>query len=153
MEYATVVRGPMLVIGVSAKVTTEDEQSMKQIDQLWDRFFSEDIYNKIPFKANDKIVVVCFGYEGETKKTFQYLLGCEVTSTSAIPPGMVAKEVPASTYAQFSVKGKFPEALKETWESISKSILKRLYSGDIEVYSVENGRPTYDAIVVLVSIE
>jgi len=153
MEYATVVKGPMYVMGVSTKVSTEVEDSKKQVDQLWSQFFAEDIYNKIPSKANNNIVVIYFGYEGETKTTFQYLLGCEVSTSTPIPAGMTFKEIPASTYAQFSVKGKFPEALKDTWESISKSVLKRLYSGDIEIYATENGRPTYKDVIILVSIE
>lgn len=153
MEYATVVKGPMVVTGISTKVSLEEEHANKQMDQLWDRFFSENIYDKIPSKANANIVVVYFGYEGENKSTYQYLLGCEVTSSSPVPAGMIAKEIPASTYAQFSVKGKFPEVLKETWDSISKSVLKRLYSGDIEIYSTDHGRLNYNNVVILVSIE
>lgn len=155
MQTSTVVKSHILVIGVSTKVAYREDHSAPEIDQLWEKFFSEDVFNKIPGKANDAIVGLYYDYEkeGDEIKSFHYLLGCEVTSFAQVPPGMVAQEIPSSSYAYFVPKGKFPEALRSTWKSISNSLLKRLFSGDLEIYTTENGKPNYNDVTVYVSVE
>lgn len=155
MQTTTVVRSPMLVIGVSTKAAYRQDHSAPEIDQLWEKFLSEDVFNKIPEKANDSIVGLYYDYEkeGDELKSFHYLLGCEVTSLAQLPPGMIAREIPSSSYAHFVVKGKFPETLQTTWKAISSSTLKRLLSGDLEIYTTENGKPNYTDVTVYVSVE
>lgn len=155
MESAKIVQNPIFVIGISLETKENKCPSAEDIDQLWQKFYSENIYAKIPSKANDTILAVRHTYslEADQVTSFRYILGCEVTSLAVVPDGMNAIEIKASTFAQFPVTGKFPEALDTTWQSISKSLLKRMYSDDIEIYSTENGRPDFKTVYILVSIE
>lgn len=59
---------------------------------------------------------------------------CQVNALTQVPEGMVAKIVPAASYAVFPAVGEYPKSLIETWQKIWQTDVKRTYTGDYEVY-------------------
>lgn len=143
----------MQVIGIKVVSVNAAVPTAAEVEKTWEKFIAEDIFNKIPQKANTNIVVLRYDYEGDKEKTFHCIIGCEVVSFASVPDGMEAKEIHASTYAQFPVKGIYPQSLISTWESIAQSALKRSYAADFELYKTDNGLPKHDEISIFVSLE
>ncbi len=153
MDYSTVVKEPIQVIGVNVVSINAEIPTIADIEETWKKFIADDIFNKIPQKANTNVIVLRYDYEGEKDKTFHCIIGCEVLSTASVPPGMAAKEIHASTYAEFPVKGSYPESLITTWEAIAQGPLKRSFAADFELYKTDNGIPKHDETSIFISLE
>lgn len=90
---------------------------------------------RIPNKISDEVVALYCDYESDYTAPYSLVIGCPVSSIDAIPEGLVAKTIPASSYAVFRTVGEYPESLIETWGNIWKlSELERTYTGDFELY-------------------
>lgn len=134
-NHKIVQKSVMLVIGIDCRTSNAPEAGAKDIPKLWEKFYREDIVIQIPNKISDEIIALYCDYEGDYTQPYSLVVGCPVSSIDAIPKGMVAKTIPASSYAVFHVEGEFPASLIETWGNIWKdSNLERTYSGDFELY-------------------
>lgn len=127
-------RDALKVIGIQIKTTNVKGQASKDISQLWERFRLENIFDKIPNKKNNTVLVLYSDYEGDYTQPYNYMICCEVNSLEEVPLGLVAKIIPTSDYTIVKAQGKFPECLVKTWQSIWQSDLKRSYRYDLEVY-------------------
>lgn len=136
MENPTIVQKPaVLVIGIDCRTSNAPEVGPQDIPKLWGRFYSEDIIKQIPNKISNEVIALYCDYEGDYTQPYSLVIGCPVSSLDTIPPGMVSKTIPASSYAVFHAIGEYPESLIETWGNIWKNQnLKRTYTGDFELY-------------------
>lgn len=135
MKNYTIVQKPsLIVIGIECRTSNHPEAAPHDIPMLWERFHRENIPAQILNKASNEIIGLYCDYEGDASKPYSFVCGCSVTSQSVIPKGMVAKFVPASTYAVFQSSGEFPKSLIEKWQEIWKTNLHRTYTGDFELY-------------------
>jgi predicted transcriptional regulator YdeE len=136
MKNHPIVQNPALqVIGITCRTSNSPEAGPHDIPKLWKRFYSEDIMNQIPNKASDKIIALYCDYDADHTQPYSFIIGCLARSIDIIPEGMVAKTIPASSYAVFHAIGEYPTSLIETWGNIWKrSDLKRSYTGDFELY-------------------
>lgn len=135
MNNFEVIHKPrMMVIGIACRTSNDPNAGPQDIPRLWQRFYSEDVLSKIPNKASEDVIALYCDYEGDHTKPYSCVIGCPVSSLDQIPPGLVGKVVPASTFALFHAVGEFPKSLIETWGAIWQSDLKRTYIGDYEVY-------------------
>lgn len=139
------------VIGIQMKTTNEKGQSGKDISHLWDKFRQENILDKIPNKKSKNILALYSDYEGDYTQPFNYMICCEVTSLEDVPAGMISKIVPPADYTILKAKGKFPDCLIETWQSIWQSDLKRSYRYDFEVYKTMD--PNHADIDVYIGVK
>jgi predicted transcriptional regulator YdeE len=132
MQSPEVVQKPaILVIGINCRTSNAKETG----PQLWGRFYSEDILSQIPNKVSNEVIALYCDYEGDYTQPYSVVIGCPVSSIDTIPEGMVAKTIPASSYAVFRAIGEHPKALIETWGNIWKQPkLERTYTGDFELY-------------------
>ncbi len=119
------------VIGVS--IVTDNKKATEEINTLWERFFSEQIGQKLENKADDVIYAVYSDYEGDHEKPYRLTIGYRVTSKDT-PENMHLVTIKDQSYAVMSAAGKQPDTLIETWKAVWSSDLERSYSTDFELY-------------------
>ncbi len=132
MEYKTIRLGDIKVIGIETRTSNSNAQI--DIPEIWGRFYSENIKEKIPNKISDDVLSLYTEYESDHTGPYTLVLCCKVKDFSEIPEGMVSKTIPASDYAVFNAKGKIPEKLIETWQYIWSSDIPRTYTGDFDLH-------------------
>lgn len=136
MRNQKIVQKPAIqVIGIACRTSNAPAAGPQDIPKLWGRFYGEDIINRIPNKVSHEVIALYCDYEGNYTQPYSVVIGCPVNSIAIIPEGMVAKTIPASSYALFRAVGEYPASLIETWENIwQQSDLARTYIGDYELY-------------------
>lgn len=134
------------VVGVKVKTSNRRESSTDTalIPGLWQQYFSENVENQIPHNTGEaSIYGVYSNYQGDDDKSYQLIVGREVSSLQDIPRELVGIEIPASDYLVFSGTGQMPELIFTLWESIRQyfadhSEYRRKYSYDFECYDSAN---------------
>jgi predicted transcriptional regulator YdeE len=121
-------------IALPHKTTNANGQSGQDCGKLWQQFEKGEYFIKIPERLDEKLYAVYFDYEGDHTKPFSYFIGCRVAPGSAAPEGMESIVIPPADYIKFTAKGKIPDCIGETWNTIWRSDLKRAYKADFEIY-------------------
>ncbi len=152
-DYIIIQKPPINVIGIECRTSNAPEDGPQDIPRLWGQFYSEDIPNKIPNKVSNEVIALYCDYEGDHTQPYSLVIGCPVTSLSDVPVGMVAKTIPAGSYAVFRAIGEYPASLIETWGNIWKTELKRTYTGDYEFYGEKFSSRSPQEVEVYIAIE
>lgn len=128
---------PFHIVGISVETTNKDSQAMKDIGELWSRFFDEQIFDKIPYKEEENIYMVYTDYSSNYQGTYTALLGARVASLDYVPENMHGQSFSGGIFEKFVAKGDMPEALIDTWKKIwaMDDDLGRTYIYDFEVYT------------------
>jgi CubicO group peptidase (beta-lactamase class C family)/predicted transcriptional regulator YdeE len=141
VEPKVVQEDGFTVIGISARTTNAKEMSSEgAIGPTWNRLFQEGVLEKIPNKADPRIVAVYTDYASDRTGEYTFLLGARVTSDADVPAGMVARKVPSGKYAVFtSEKGPGPKVVPALWMKIASLPqgavgTDRVYGADFEIY-------------------
>ncbi len=92
------------VIGIEAR--TSNDAASDEIPKLWQKFFSENIKDKIPNKVSSDILSLYTEYESDYTNPYTIVLCCKVKDFSDVSDGMVSKIIPASEFAVFNSEGK-----------------------------------------------
>lgn len=154
MKNYTVIQKPTIyVIGIECRTSNAPEYGPQDIPRLWERFYSEDIINKIPNKASNEVIALYCDYEGDYTQPYSLVIGCAVTALDSIPEGMVAKTIPVGSYAVFHAVGEHPASLIETWGNVWQTTLKRTYTGDYEFYGEKFFSRSAQEVEVFIAIE
>jgi len=130
------------IIGIEARTTNAKEMSNQAvIGKQWQRFFQEQVLQKIPDKADPNIYAVYTDYATDRSGEYSFVIGAKVNQESRVPPGMVLKTVPAGNYAVItSDKGPVDKVVVAAWQQIwaleDKAALggRRAYRADFEIY-------------------
>lgn len=142
------------IIGISVRTTNENGQAAKDIPQLWGKFMSEGISEKIPNKIADDIFSIYTNYESDHTKPYDTILGCKVSSLESIPDGMIGQSFEGGTFAQFVSKGDVTQgSVYQSWVDIWNTDLDRLYTADFEIYSEKAMDPTNAEVDIFVAIK
>lgn len=135
MQYTEIQKDQFTVVGITARTTNENHRSIKDIKNLWDRFYMERLMDKIQNKLSDNIICLYTDYEKDFTKPYTVVLGYEVNKVDIIPEGAVARTIPASKYAVFHVQAEnFVREIANTWQKIGESDLKLTYQTNFEEY-------------------
>jgi predicted transcriptional regulator YdeE len=136
------------VIGVAARTNNAREATADGvIGKQWARFMQDSVLAKIPNKLDHSVVAVYTDYASDHTGDYTFILGAKVSSATDVPPGMVAKTIPAGRYAVFtSEKGAGPTVVPELWMKInslpkSASGGDRVYRADFEIYDERSADP------------
>jgi predicted transcriptional regulator YdeE len=134
------------IIGISVCTTNQYGRSQKDIGELWTRFMSEGIMEKIPGKESADIYCVYTDYETDFNGAYTTIIGCRVNTLEMIPEGMIGRTIPASGYQVYSSSGEMPKALMETWKMIWDSDIDRAYVADYDLYGQGPAIRTYISV-------
>ena len=130
-----------LIIGISVRTTNQNNQSSKDIETLWGKFWGEDIQNKIPNTISSDIYAVYTDYESDVNGPYTTIIGLPVNSLENVPEGFVGITIEKASYEKFISKGKMPEAIFNTWLEIwQNKNLNRAYQADFTIH----GKKYYD---------
>ena len=133
-NYTLTEKQAITIVGIKCRTSNDPEAGPLDIPKLWGQFFSENIIAQIPHKSSNEVIALYCDYEGDYTKPYTVVIGCPVASVDSLPAHLVAKTIPAGTYALFQAVGEHPKTLIETWNRIWQTPLKRSYTGDFEVY-------------------
>ena len=141
MDPKIIEKDSFTVVGISARTSNAREVTPDGvIGSMWGRLFQEDLLSKIPNKADQNIVAVYTDYASDHNGEYTYVLGARVSSDAEVPPGMVARKIPAQKFALFtSEKGPAPKVVPQLWmkiNSLPKNAVggDRQYKTDFEIY-------------------
>ena len=142
------------VIGISVKTTNENGQSTKDIGELWGKFISEGILDKIPNKIDNTVYSIYTEYEGDHTQPYTTILGCKVENIDTVPEGMVAKNINGGNYTKFVSKGDLTKgAVFAEWSKIWEMDLERVYTVDFDAYGEKAQNPTNAEVDIFVAIK
>ena len=119
------------IVGIS--IITDNQKGAEEINALWEKFFQDQVGQKVPNKENDVIYAVYSDYEGDHEKPYRLTIGYRVNGDET-PDHLHRVSVEDQPYAVMSATGKQPSALIETWKAIWSSDLDRTYTTDFELY-------------------
>lgn len=138
------------VVGIS--IVTDNQKGTDDINALWERFFTEQIGQKLDGKADDVIYAVYSDYEGNHEKPYRFTIGYRVTN-DVTPNHMTRVAIQDQSYAVLSAAGKQPETLIETWRAIWSSDLERSYKTDFEAYGPRFFEEGVNEVLIHVGVE
>ncbi|OJV50484.1 MAG: AraC family transcriptional regulator [Bacteroidetes bacterium 43-16] len=139
------------VTGIAVRTNNISGAAAKDIPALWQRFFEEQVSDKIPGKLSEAIYCVYTDYAGDYTQDYTTLLGCRTSFPEPVPEGMSSKEVAPGKYTCFEAKGKMEEGFVfRQWTEIWQSDLDRAYTSDFEVY--EPGKEDNEPMIVPIFI-
>ena len=144
---------PFKVIGIAVRTTNENGQSAQDIGQLWGKFMSEQIADKIPNKLDGNVFSIYTNYQGDHMQPYDTILGCKVSSLEDIPVGMVGQAFDGGTYGKFVSKGDLTKGVVfGTWTDIWQKDLNRVFTADFEIYGEKAQNPIDAEVDVLVAL-
>ena len=139
----TVKIEPFNIIGISIRTTNENGQASKEIAELWGKFMSESILEKIPNKVDNEIYSLYTDYESDHTKPYTAILGCKVENLDNIPSGMIGKSFSGGTYTKTTAKGDLMQGLVvNQWSKIFEMELDRTYDADFEIFGEKAQNPS-----------
>ena len=145
---------PFKIIGIKVRTTNENGQSAKDIGNLWTKFLTEKIADKIPNKIDYSILSIYTNYQGDFTQPYDTILGCKVDSLDEIPSGMIGQEFKGGDYLKFVSKGSLNKGVVyQTWEEIWKTDLNRDYTADFEVYGEKAQNPENAEVDIFVAVK
>lgn len=139
----TVKIEPFNIIGISIRTTNENGQASKEIAELWGKFMSESILEKIPNKVDNEIYSLYTDYESDHTKPYTAILGCKVENLDNIPSEMVGQSFSGGTYTKTTAKGDLMQGLVvNQWSKILAMELDRTYDADFEIFGEKAQNPS-----------
>ena len=133
MKYEIVELEEKIVEGIGIKTTNQDGKSVQDIGILWQKFFSEGIYEKIENKMDHKTIGLYTDYEGDYTKPYYFMVGAYV-EVCINQQNTIQKIIPKGKYAKFVITGDVQKSVGEAWSEIWNMDLKRKYTCDFEEY-------------------
>jgi predicted transcriptional regulator YdeE len=134
MDYEIVTLAKKTVAGITARTNNRDPAMAQIICTLWQRLYGEGIFAAISGKENEKSIGLYYDYESDEKGDYTMMTGCEVSTESAQPAGIVSAKIPAGKYAKFIVRGHMQCAVGEFWKKLWQTPLDRKFCADFEEY-------------------
>lgn len=123
------------IIGIAVRTSNQHNRAAKDIPNLWARFFSDHIIDRIPNKLSHELYCVYTEYEKDHTLPYTTLLGCKVAHLDEIPEDMDGIRIDTQVYHHIEAEGNLNEGIVyKEWLKIWDSDLPRAYSADFEVY-------------------
>lgn len=145
---------PFYIIGISARTTNENNQAAKDISNLWDKFMTDKISERIPNKIDNTVYSVYTEYESDHTKPYTTILGCKVSTLNSIPDGMIGKLFDGGNYVKFNAKGDLmKDLIINKWRDIWQMDLERVYTADFEVFGEKSQNPENAEIDFLIAVK
>lgn len=136
MEYRIIKREAFRVIGISARISANIEESFKEVPALWNRAEEEQLPARLLPLMDAKtpgLLGICDG----ASENPRYIIG--VASEAPLEGELEEHEIPASTWAVFPGEGAMPGAIQELEQRVIAEWLptsgyEYANAPDVEVY-------------------
>ncbi len=131
---------PFRVAGLRVRTlnSAEQDSSTARIGPMWQRFFTEGLYETIANKTpNSRVYGVYSNYESDASGSFDVLAGVAVDAPAGDHPSI---DVQGGQYLVFDAQGAMPGAVIEAWGRVwgffaAHPQVKRRFVTDFEVYT------------------
>jgi len=137
------------IIGIELRTSNENGVAFQEIPPFWQKFYAENMLDKIPNKIADDIYAVYtkFDHEGVNNTgMYSLIIGCPVNNLDAIPASLTSCIIPASQYAIFPLEDNSPEKVGVKWQEIwqlsdgnKEFDSRRSYVAEFEHYAPSGG--------------
>jgi predicted transcriptional regulator YdeE len=145
---------PFMIIGISVRTTNENNQSAKDIADLWGKFMSENVLGAIPNKIDNEIYSIYTDYDSDHTKPYTAMLGCKVSNLNSIPDRMIGKSFEGGNYVKLSAKGDLMKGLiVNMWTEIWSMDLNRAFTTDFEIFGEKAQNPNDAEIDFLIAVK
>lgn len=147
------------VVGIAVRTSNSAEAQGKGVIQnLWQRFFVEQIAAQIPNKIDNDIIALYCDYDSDSTGEYTLLIGVHVASADHIPAGMVHKHVAQEKRTTFvtetGVMGKVVfDAWQKIWTQEANGNLNRAYGVDYELYTERCQDPNNAQVEIHIGIK
>jgi predicted transcriptional regulator YdeE len=152
MIYETIILEPFYVTGIVVRTSNQNGQSQKDIGELWQKFYSEQIIGRIPDKVSDDVYCIYTDYENDVNGAYTTILGCKVSSLNNVPKGMSGIAIPEAAYRLYRSRGKLPDSVLGTWMHIWQAPVERKYAADFDVYGTAAQNPDNAEVETYLSV-
>ena len=153
MKYEIVELKEKIIEGIRIKTTNQNGKSMKDIGLIWQKLFTEGIYENIQNKANNKTIGLYTQYEGDYTKPYTFIAGAEVSKEVENNEQIVSTIIPKGKYAKFVIIGDVQNSVGQAWQEIWNMELKRKYTCDFEEYQNNSQDMQKQEIHIYIAIE
>ena len=153
MKYEIVELEEKVVAGIKIKTTNQDGKAMQDIGITWQRLFTDEIYERIQNKVNNKTIGLYTEYEGDYTKPYIFIAGAEVSQKVESNKEIVRKVIPKGKYAKFIITGDVQNSVGQAWQEIWNMDLKRKYTCDFEEYQNNSEDMQKQEIHIYIAIE
>lgn len=102
------------IIGIETRTTNKENKSQKDLAKLWERFYLDNIVEKIPNKESSEILSIYTDYKSDYMDDYTTIIGMKVSSLENIPNGLIGREFESETFEKFITKGIMPNAVVNT---------------------------------------
>ncbi len=150
MDYKIVKKEAFKVLEKTETQSIDDAQNKNTIPDFWTRSHADGTVAALLAQATDRSFIygICYNNAPTDCKTFDYSIAA-LYGGGEVPEGYRVTEIPARTWAVFSITGAMPNAMQETWHKICAEFFptaayQPTYEMDIEAYTAgEMNSPDY----------
>lgn len=145
----------MKIIGITTKTTNDNGKSAEDLGRLWERFYTENILDKIENKINSNIYSIYTDYKSDYSEEYTTMIGVEVSSLENIPDGLEGRKFPEQKFEKFFAVGPMPNAVAETWKLIweKDAELNRAYTYDYELYTEKSQKGDNSEVDIFIAVK
>jgi len=142
------------IVGISVRTTNENAQAAKDIPLLWNKFFAENVAEKISNKTSTDIYCMYTDYVKDHTQPYTTILGFKVENLDQIPEGMVGKKISAGNYTPFIAQGKLSDGIVyNEWLKIWEAPVNRAFTADFEIYGPKAQNPDSAEVKILIALK
>ncbi|NCX96795.1 MAG: AraC family transcriptional regulator [Chitinophagia bacterium] len=141
----SVVENSIIITGISTRIEHPTHAS-KQMEELWQQFWKENLPSKVTGRFNNTIYTVYHEYAGDYTKPYTATIGYRINKIQDISNDLKVIVIPQQHYKVFTANGHLPGSVVAAWKNIWHSNLQRSYKFDFEIYD-ERAQNPQDAIV------
>lgn len=123
------------IAGVSLVSSTFNDMVVKDLDELWEYFYQNDIGRYIPHKDDQKIYVLFSNYDNPEVSAITITIGYKVKAKEGIHKDIDQVDIPSMYFGIIQIDPPFEQNTAKTWEQIYASELDRSNTFDLEVYT------------------
>ena len=106
------------VMGICVRTCNADQQAQRDLGALWQRFFAEQIAERIPGALAPDLYAVYYDYEHDHQAPYTTLIGVAVPAATVPANGLTRVDIPAQHYQAHPTIGEMPQAVIQAWQQI-----------------------------------
>lgn len=154
MQRPIIEIGPFSVIGISVITTNTNAQSAQDLGALWQRFYVEQLMDKVPQTLSNEVYAVYTDYESDFTGKYTAIIGLR-SNASTPPHGLTMKKFTGGKFVRYVAKGQMPTAVINTWQQIwaDDKQLNRRYEYDFEVYGAKSNDGENAEVDIYISVK